>query len=114
LDAQLKPPREGDSPKRNSYRVYTQQDYVESDSENESHSSKKSLNLSPKLQPVKGPSLYANRVILTTYPGQVGIKPIVMNWGHPDPKFRGPIVCSRNASSIKKRNATGGIFRLLI
>jgi hypothetical protein len=54
-----------------------------------------------------GPSLYAQRVILTTYPGQVGVTPLPMVWGHPDPEKRGPIVASRNPSSIKKRNATG-------
>lgn len=48
-----------------------------------------------------------SRVILTTYPGQVGILPIPMNWGSSDPKIRGPIVASRHSSSIKKRNATG-------
>ncbi|KAJ3102001.1 Uracil-regulated protein 1 [Phlyctochytrium planicorne] len=51
--------------------------------------------------------LYNHRIILTTYPGQVGINPIPLNWGHPDPTIRGPIVASRNPSSLKVRNAIG-------
>ncbi|KAF1796851.1 GTP cyclohydrolase N terminal-domain-containing protein [Mucor lusitanicus] len=52
-------------------------------------------------------SMYPSRVILTTYPGQHGIKPLSLNWGAQDPKARGPIVASRHAESIKKRNAIG-------
>lgn len=44
------------------------------------------------------------RIILTTYPGQSGIDPLVMNWGHPDPIRRGPIVVSRSQSTIRRRN----------
>ncbi|KAI8848091.1 GTP cyclohydrolase N terminal-domain-containing protein [Chytridium lagenaria] len=51
--------------------------------------------------------LYNHRIILTTYPGQVGINPIPLNWGHPDPHIRGPIVASRNPTSLKVRNAIG-------
>ncbi|RCI06085.1 Uracil-regulated protein 1 [Rhizopus stolonifer] len=50
---------------------------------------------------------YPRRVILTTYPGQHGIKPLSLHWGAKDPKERGPIVASRHAESIKKRNAIG-------
>lgn len=42
-----------------------------------------------------------------TYPKQIGIKPFPMNWGAADPKDRGPIVVSRYASTIRKRN---GVF----
>jgi GTP cyclohydrolase II len=52
-------------------------------------------------------SMYPSRVILTTYPGQHGIQPVTLNWGAQDPKVRGPIVASRHAGSIKKRNAIG-------
>ncbi|KAG2198198.1 hypothetical protein INT47_000399 [Mucor saturninus] len=52
-------------------------------------------------------SMYPSRVILTTYPGQHGIKPISLDWGAKSAKERGPIVASRHAESIKKRNAIG-------
>ncbi|RCH93831.1 Uracil-regulated protein 1, partial [Rhizopus stolonifer] len=55
----------------------------------------------------KPTSMYPSRVILTTYPNQHGIQPIPMEWGAQDPKTRGPIVASRHAESIKKRNAIG-------
>ncbi|KAI9220672.1 GTP cyclohydrolase N terminal-domain-containing protein [Blastocladiella britannica] len=52
-------------------------------------------------------SPYASRVILTTYPGQVGINPINLNWGNGDARVRGPIVASRHPASIRIRNAIG-------
>ncbi|KAI5804023.1 GTP cyclohydrolase II [Peziza echinospora] len=48
-----------------------------------------------------------SRIILTTYPGQSGIDPIVMNWGEKDPVERGPVVVSRAASTFRRRNAIG-------
>ena len=48
-----------------------------------------------------------SRIILTTYPGQSGIDPVVMNWGHEDPILRGPVVVSRNPSTVRRRNAIG-------
>ncbi|KIK10613.1 hypothetical protein PISMIDRAFT_124184 [Pisolithus microcarpus 441] len=51
--------------------------------------------------------LYPGRVLLTTYPDQHGIKPYPLQWGAPDPSDRGPIICSRLPSSIKRRNAIG-------
>lgn len=48
----------------------------------------------------------SSRIILTTYPGQSGIDPLVMNWGHPDPPQRGPVVVSRSQSTIRRRNGT--------
>jgi hypothetical protein len=50
-----------------------------------------------------GQSIYSDRVILTTYPDQFGIKPISLKWGELDPISRGPIVASRHHKSIKIR-----------
>lgn len=44
-----------------------------------------------------------------TYPKQIGIKPFPMKWGAADPKERGPIVVSRYASTIRKRNGAFAI-----
>lgn len=46
----------------------------------------------------------SSRIILTTYPGQAGIDPIAMSWGHHDQMQRGPVVVSRSQSTIKRRN----------
>ncbi|RSL66709.1 Uracil-regulated protein 1 [Fusarium floridanum] len=51
---------------------------------------------------------FTSRIILTTYPKQIGIKPLPMDWGNSDPLKRGPIVVSRAASTIRRRNAVGG------
>ncbi|RPB05861.1 hypothetical protein L873DRAFT_1832601 [Choiromyces venosus 120613-1] len=48
-----------------------------------------------------------SRIILTTYPGQSGIDPIIMNWGEKDTAKRGPVVVSRGASTVRRRNAIG-------
>ena len=45
-----------------------------------------------------------SRIILTTYPGQSGIDPVIMNWGAKDPAKRGPVVVSRAASTVRRRN----------
>lgn len=50
---------------------------------------------------------WGSRIILTTYPGQNGIDAIPLQWGAADPFVRGPIVVSRAAKSIKRRNAIG-------
>lgn len=47
-----------------------------------------------------------SRIILTTYPGQSGIHPVAMSWGHADPIQRGPVLVSRNQSTISRRNGT--------
>ncbi len=47
-----------------------------------------------------------SRIILTTYPGQSGIDPLPMYWGHKDPVQRGPVVVSRSQSTIRRRNGT--------
>ncbi|GAW25580.1 putative GTP cyclohydrolase II [Rosellinia necatrix] len=46
---------------------------------------------------------FTSRIILTTYPKQIGINPIPLNWGAPGPE-RGPVVVSRASSTIRKRN----------
>ena len=48
-----------------------------------------------------------SRIILTTYPGQSGIDPLPMSWGDKDPAKRGPVVVSRQQSTIRRRNAIG-------
>ena len=49
-----------------------------------------------------------SRIILTTYPGQSGIDPLIMNWGHDDALKRGPVVVSRSQSTIRRRNGERG------
>jgi len=48
-----------------------------------------------------------SRIILTTYPKQIGINPLPMKWGEADPHARGPVVVSRSSTTIGKRNAVG-------
>jgi hypothetical protein len=63
---------------------------------------------SPTKPPLGDPEatlLYNHRIILTTYPGQVGVNPTPMTWGSSDPAKRGPIIASRQPQSIKLRNA---------
>ncbi|KAK8101558.1 hypothetical protein PG999_011932 [Apiospora kogelbergensis] len=50
---------------------------------------------------------FTSRIVLTTYPKQIGIDPIPLNWGAADAKERGPVVVSRASSTIGKRNAVG-------
>lgn len=45
-----------------------------------------------------------SRIILTTYPGQSGVDPLPMDWGHEDPSQRGPVVVSRHQKTVKRRN----------
>lgn len=62
------------------------------------------------VQAVPAPGFRSNltsRIVLTTYPKQIGIAPLVMNWGNPDPLKRGPVVVSRSPSTIRRRNAIG-------
>ncbi|KAI1199579.1 GTP cyclohydrolase N terminal-domain-containing protein [Nemania serpens] len=54
---------------------------------------------------------FTSRIILTTYPKQIGINPIPLNWGAPGPQ-RGPVVVSRSSSTIRKRNAHGGSYAI--
>lgn len=45
-----------------------------------------------------------SKIILTSYPGQAGVDPLPMDWGHKDPAVRGPVVVSRHANTIRRRN----------
>ncbi|KND88496.1 Uracil-regulated protein 1, partial [Tolypocladium ophioglossoides CBS 100239] len=47
---------------------------------------------------------FTSRIVLTTYPKQIGIEPLTMDWGNPDPLKRGPVVVSRSPSTIRRRN----------
>ncbi|KAL9125940.1 MAG: hypothetical protein Q9217_004918 [Psora testacea] len=49
----------------------------------------------------------SSKIILTTYPGQSGIDPMPLIWGHEDPVLRGPVIVSRTRSTIRRRNAIG-------
>jgi GTP cyclohydrolase II len=51
--------------------------------------------------------LYNHRIVLTTYPGQLGVNPIPLSWGAKTAMERGPILVSRNPQSLKMRNAIG-------
>jgi hypothetical protein len=45
-----------------------------------------------------------SKIILTSYPGQAGVDPLPMEWGAKDPAVRGPVVVSRHANTIRRRN----------
>lgn len=51
-----------------------------------------------------------SKIILTSYPGQAGVDPLPMEWGHKDPAIRGPVVVSRHPNTIRRRNGTVTIF----
>ncbi|KAJ3195389.1 Uracil-regulated protein 1 [Irineochytrium annulatum] len=127
-DAGMLPPDGPPRPKKkSSYRIYAsdakvnENGHEESDSDVESVSSRAkspaphsygshsnlSLSQSRSLSSSLVQPLYNHRIVLTTYPGQVGVSPIPLVWGHHDPALRGPIVASRAKSSIKVRNAIG-------
>ncbi|KAI1776131.1 GTP cyclohydrolase N terminal-domain-containing protein [Hypoxylon cercidicola] len=55
---------------------------------------------------------FTSRIILTTYPKQIGIEPVPLHWGAPDPSDRGPVVVSRSSSTIRRRNAHGGSYSI--
>ena len=56
----------------------------------------------------KNSTAATSRIILTTYPGQSGIDPLIMNWGHVDGLQRGPVVVSRSQSTVRRRNGKRG------
>lgn len=56
----------------------------------------------------KNSAVATSRIILTTYPGQSGIDPLIMNWGHVDALQRGPVVVSRSQSTVRRRNGKRG------
>ncbi|KAJ3336287.1 Uracil-regulated protein 1 [Gonapodya sp. JEL0774] len=66
----------------------------------------KAMPNSPDWQ-AKSNALYPSRITLTTYPGQVGVDPLPLNWGAMTPTERGPVIVSRSPTSLKKRNAIG-------
>ncbi|ORY72037.1 GTP cyclohydrolase N terminal-domain-containing protein [Pseudomassariella vexata] len=55
---------------------------------------------------------FTSRIILTTYPKQIGIVPLPFKWGAPEPAERGPVVVSRSSSTIGRRNAHGGSYSI--
>lgn len=61
----------------------------------------------PPVASADSQSGFSSRIILTTYPKQIGIKPLPMEWGAADPEKRGPVTVSRSASTIRRRNAIG-------
>ena len=53
-------------------------------------------------------AIYNHRIVLTTYPGQLGVTPIPIEWGNPNPRQRGPILVGRaTPASLRMRNAIG-------
>jgi len=56
----------------------------------------------------------SSRIILTTYPGQSGIDPIVMNWGVKDPAQRGPVVVGRGSSTVRRRNGARSLHHAIV
>jgi GTP cyclohydrolase II len=50
------------------------------------------------------PSL-SDHIVLTSHPERQGTAPIAVNWGHPDPKARGPVVGT--LVDLRRRNAIG-------
>lgn len=61
----------------------------------------------PASSPTARKSSVTTRIILTTYPGQSGIDPIPLEWGHQLPAERGPVVVSRHYNTLRRRNAIG-------
>lgn len=59
----------------------------------------------PSVAPDHGP--LTSKIILTTYPGQSGVNPFPLQWGHRDHRVRGPIVVSRAKGTVRRRNAIG-------
>jgi hypothetical protein len=59
---------------------------------------------SSTLTPIPKRPTVTSRIILTTYPGQAGINPVFMNWGHKDSSQRGPVVVSRAHGTLGRRN----------
>jgi hypothetical protein len=54
------------------------------------------------------------KIILTSYPGQAGVDPLPMDWGHKDPAVRGPVVVSRHPNTIRRRNGMLPRFSFLL
>ncbi|KAI9208445.1 GTP cyclohydrolase N terminal-domain-containing protein [Polychytrium aggregatum] len=92
------------------YTIYSSNEAIDADkSKATDESVKKGVALPADRPALANPSLllYNHRIVLTTYPGQVGVNPIPLIWGASEPEVRGPIVCSRIPESLKLRNAIG-------
>jgi hypothetical protein len=50
-------------------------------------------------------STQTDLISLTSHPDSFGVDPIPISWGHPDPKIRGPVICTVRHSA--QRNAIG-------
>lgn len=61
-------------------------------------------NREPSSPRKKSGATITSRIILTTYPNQSGIDPLIMNWGHENQLQRGPVVVSRSQSTLRRRN----------
>lgn len=59
---------------------------------------------SSEAQPRRASVSKFSKIILTSYPGQAGVDPLPMEWGAKDPAVRGPVVVSRHANTIRRRN----------
>ncbi|KAG0323055.1 Uracil-regulated protein 1 [Dissophora globulifera] len=60
-----------------------------------------------KTESVTAAGIYTEKPVLTTYPGQKGVRPSKLNWGESDPQARGPVIVSHLANQINLRNAVG-------
>jgi GTP cyclohydrolase N terminal len=47
---------------------------------------------------------WPTKIVLHTYPKQVGVNPAPMDWGNLDPQLRGPVVVSRHKATVRRRN----------
>ncbi|TPX47457.1 GTP cyclohydrolase II [Synchytrium endobioticum] len=94
-------------------KVHSNEKYVDSDEDDnvstisQSSARPPPASISPSTRASTLPPLYNHRIVLTTYPGQVGVNPVPLTWGASDPKVRGPILASRIPNSLKLRNAIG-------
>ncbi len=62
----------------------------------------------------KEPQIYNHRIILTTYPGQVGINPIPMVWGNSNPEGNFLLISIFSCTLMRLFNSFPLIFRCLI
>src|SRR4051794_37387613 len=56
----------------------------------------------------KGSAPKEKHIIITTHPGQFGVKPVLINWNATNPLERGPIVGT--LTNLKIKNAIGLFF----
>jgi hypothetical protein len=55
---------------------------------------------------------WPTKIVLHTYPKQVGVRPAPMDWGNPDSQLRGPVVVSRHKTTVRRRNSMLTILRI--